>query len=80
MAMGVAVMASLLRGIGSRGRAFRANRLARNTSCSETGSTSGPSVVMLALSEYPAIAIRSLLRCTPTCVRRRALMCHTRVG
>ena len=42
-------------------------------SCSETGSTSGPSVVMLAFSEYPAIAISSLLRCTPTCTSRVAL-------
>ena len=70
----------MLQRVRSSGRAFRANRLAKKTSCSETGSTSGPSVVMLALSEYPAIAIRSLLRCTPTCARGRVLVCHIRVG
>ncbi|CAM0910141.1 unnamed protein product [Alopecurus aequalis] len=37
-----------------------------NSSCSENGSTSGPSVVMLVLSASPATAIRSLESDTPT--------------
>lgn len=44
---------------------LRATRLAKKSSCSEMGSTSGPSVVMLALRAWPAMRIRSLLRNTP---------------
>ncbi|KAM3212159.1 hypothetical protein ACQJBY_065318 [Aegilops geniculata] len=37
-----------------------------NSSCSDSGSTSGPRVVMLVLSASPATAIRSLESDTPT--------------
>ncbi len=48
-------------------RTFRPMRFMKNSSCSLTGSTSGPSVVMLAFRLSPAIAIRLLLSATPTC-------------
>lgn len=46
-------------------RTLRMTRLMKNSSCSDTGSTSGPSVVMLAFSAWPAMDIRSLDRYTP---------------
>uniref|UniRef100_A0A0A9F9A5 Uncharacterized protein n=1 Tax=Arundo donax TaxID=35708 RepID=A0A0A9F9A5_ARUDO len=45
---------------------FLAASVAMNSSCSDSGSTSGPSVVMLVLSASPATAIRSLDSDTPT--------------
>ena len=47
-------------------RSLRAARLNANFSFSDTGRTSGPSAVMLALSAWPAMAMRSLDRWTPT--------------
>ena len=44
---------------GASGRALRAKRLPTNISFSESGSTSGPSAVMLALSALPAVSITS---------------------
>ena len=39
-------------------KTFLATKLAKNKICSESGSTRGPNVVMLALSAWPAIFIR----------------------
>ncbi len=44
---------------------FLATRFMKKSSCSETGSTRGASVVMLAFSACPAMAMRSLDRYTP---------------
>ena len=49
----------------TEGHTFLATRLLKNSSCSETGSTRGASVVMLAFSACPAIAMRSFDRYTP---------------
>ncbi len=46
-------------------RTLRATRLRKKRSCSETGSTRGPNVVMLAFSACPAMDIRSFDRYTP---------------
>uniref|UniRef100_A0A0A9CFQ1 Uncharacterized protein n=1 Tax=Arundo donax TaxID=35708 RepID=A0A0A9CFQ1_ARUDO len=44
----------------------RSTRDLRNLSCSESGSTSGPSVVMFVFSASPATAMSSLASDTPT--------------
>ena len=57
-------------------RTLRANRLATKTTISDTGSTRGARVVMLAFSDLPAMAISCLLSSTPTCPAQAAACEH----
>jgi len=61
---------------------LRMTRLMKKSSCSDTGSTSGPSVVMLAFSAWPAMDIRSLDRYTPARapVVMRGAVCSVAAG